>query len=101
MTTPSRLSPVDLRVNALVHPFGIDDPAPEFSWSLIGTGTDLLQAAWRVQVAAGESFDTSTVWDSGTMAGDRPFGVRYAGEPLRSRTAYSWRVQVEDADGAS
>ena len=97
----SALHAVDLRVDALDTPLGIDNPRPEFSWRLAGEGTGLVQAAWQVQVTDHDDFDGPLLWDSGRVDGDLPFGSRYSGEALASRSVCRWRVRVWEAGGES
>jgi alpha-L-rhamnosidase len=81
-----------LRVDGRSAPFGIDAVHPEFAWN-----ADAEQVAYELDVAA----DGVTVWRSGRIESSQPFGARYAGPPLRSRTAYVWRVRVHAVGGES
>jgi alpha-L-rhamnosidase len=99
MTTPLLGTPIALTVNRRVDPLGLDSLRPEFGWRTDG---DQGQAGWEIQVVAGGNFDDSELaWSSGWTPGTEPFGIRYGGSPLRSRTQYSWRVRVQFHDGSS
>ncbi|QFY07436.1 Bacterial alpha-L-rhamnosidase [Nonomuraea phyllanthi] len=78
----------NLRTCDLTDPLGIEITRPTLSWQLTGTGA---QTAYHVRVEPG-------LWDSGEVeSADQR--VAYAGRPLTSRTAATWRVRVRDADG--
>ncbi len=91
---------IGLRTNALTFAFGIDSSCPEFSWTLSSDRLDCQQSAYEVQVALDEDF-AQLVWDSGQVSGDKPFGVPYSGQPLRSCCRYHWRVRVWDDCGVA
>ncbi len=55
------------------------------------------QSAFRIRVT--ESENRRVVWDSGNVASPRIGPVTYAGETLRSRTAYVWTLETWDGDG--
>lgn len=88
------LTPHTLRVDALTAPLGLGSPHPEFSWRLSGPD-GAVQTAYEIVVDSGGE----TLWSSGVVGSDAQFGVRYIGAPLRSATAYRWRVRVSDATG--
>jgi alpha-L-rhamnosidase len=81
---------VALRTNARSDPFGIDTVEPIFSWRWLAESV-----SYRIQVSATDDF-ASPVWDSGVVVDGTPYGVRYDGERLRSRTRYWWRVSSGD-----
>lgn len=79
---------------SMENPLGIDR-TPYFSWELRSDDQNVMQTAWRIQLAAkGE-----TVWDSGRVESDQSTYVTYAGPPLQSRTEYTWQVTVWDNKG--
>lgn len=96
MTAPLR--PIDLHTEQRSNPLGIDARAPRLGWALDGGGRDARQSAWQIQV--GTAAGAADAWDSGRVAGDRQFGIAYAGAALASRTRYHWRVRAWDAAGA-
>jgi len=105
LTTLSCLASVnvnDLRCEYRENPLGIDAPAPRLSWQLQSDERGQRQTAYRVLVASSEASLTNNVgdlWDSGRVAGDQSFQVRYAGKPLAARQTAFWQVQVWDKDG--
>lgn len=71
---------------------GVDDPAPDLSWRLLGDSGH--QSACRVQV-----FDErgEQLWDSGVVESGCA-GLGYGGPRLPARTRVEWRVRVRDQD---
>ena len=62
--------PVELRVDNLKTPLGIDDPAPRFSWQLQDPARGAKQTAYEVQVASRPELlqaGQADVWDSGRI----------------------------------
>lgn len=95
------MTAVDLRVNTLTSPVGIDTRRPELAWRLGASpdgphGGDPM-VAWRVQ-ARRDSLEGPVVWDSGRVAGTEPWGIRWRGADLTSTTTYAWRVAVWQTD---
>jgi len=94
--------PVELQVDNLKTPLGIDDPAPKFSWQLRDTARGAKQTAYEVLVASSETAlgqGKSDVWDSGRIDSAQSLNVRYAGPALAPSTRYYWQVKVWDAAG--
>ena len=100
--TETANGPVELRVDDLKTPLGIDDPAPRLSWQLRDPARGAKQMAYEVQVAssaAGLRADKANVWDSGRIDSGLSLNVRYQGPALRPSTRYFWRVKLWDAAG--
>lgn len=91
---PLRLA--DLRVEHLVNPLGLDEPAPRFSWKLADSRTGAAQTAYQLEVSA----DDAVVWDSGRVASDASVLVPYSGPALEPHTRYEWRIRIWDHAGA-
>ncbi len=69
LAQPAR-GPVELRVDNLKTPLGIDDPAPRFSWQLRDPATGARQTAYEVMVASTTAALTqgkADVWTSGRV----------------------------------
>src|SRR5580692_9442708 len=65
--------PVELRVDDLKTPLGIDDPAPRFSWQLKDSMRGAKQTAYEVFVASSTASLASgkaDIWDSGRIDSD-------------------------------
>ena len=98
---PAR-GPVELRVDNLATPLGIDDRAPRFSWQLRDPAHGARQTAYEVAVASTKAAlaqGKSIVWTSGRIDSSLSMNVSYRGPALAPSTRYFWRVKVWDADG--
>ena len=100
VATTGGLALRDLRVEHLANPLGLDKSNPRFQWTIIAPAGSraVTQASYRVAVTAE---GTSTpVWDSGTVASNATFNVRYNGSALQSATGYRWTV-LANVNGGS
>ena len=94
-----RLTVEELRCEYQSSPLCIDTRSPRFTWRY-GGKDDFVQTACRLCVATDpEKLDVPDVWDSGTLAAERPFVEMPCAENLTSRTPYWWRVEVWNAEG--
>lgn len=87
----------DLRCEFLVEPRGIETPAPRLSWQLVSAERNVVQAAYRIEVASSAAqlaAGVADLWDSGRVTSDVSHLVDYAGAPLVSRQIAHWRVTV-------
>jgi alpha-L-rhamnosidase len=94
--------PVELRVDNLANPLGIDDATPKFSWQLRDAETGAKQTAYEVLVASSPELlaqGKADVWDSGRVESGRSLNVRYGGPALKASTRYLWCVKLWGADG--
>jgi alpha-L-rhamnosidase len=94
--------PVELRVDDLKTPLGIDDPTPRLSWQLRDLARGAKQTAYEVLVATRAELlaaGKADVWDSGRVESGQSLNVRYAGPAVVPSTRYFWRVKVWDAAG--
>ncbi len=92
------LRPVHLRCEYLTNPSGIDTSQPRFSWVLeagLAGERNRSQSAYRIVASAA----SGVVWDSGKIQSSAQAQVAYAGKPLESGRAYTWKVQVWDNNG--
>ena len=87
---------VDLRVDYIDRPLGLENLTPRFSWAVASKAKDVRQAAYRIQVAADEAALASGpwTWDSGKVASRRSFDIAYEGPQLASRQRRAWRVTL-------
>ena len=99
---PAARGPVELRVDNLRTPLGIDDPSPRFSWQLRDPAQGARQSAYQVDVAgsaAALAQGKADVWTSGRVNGAQSMNVSYHGPALTASKRYYWRVKVWDAGG--
>jgi alpha-L-rhamnosidase len=98
--TPS--APVDLRVESLSEPLGIDNPKPRFSWLPMSPERGDAQTGYSLLVSSARELcqrEIGDFWESGLVDGERSFLVEYGGEPLLSCTRYFWCVRWRDKSG--
>ncbi len=93
---PPASTPGELRCEYQARPMSLDIPVPRFAWRW-PDGATFTQRAYRMQVADGKG---SVHWDSGKVESGESVLVPYAGPPLESDSAYTWRVKVWGEDGA-
>lgn len=94
--------PVELRVDNLKAPLGIDDPAPAFSWQLQDHAPGARQTAYELLVASSAALlqaGRADVWDSGRIPSAQSLNIRYAGPALAASMRYYWRLRLWDAVG--
>lgn len=84
-----------LKVLGLVQPLGIDE-TPTFSWQTVSEVRGFRQSSYEITVA---DADGNIVWSSGTVSSPQQSGIKYAGQPLKSHSAYTWTVRVKGVDG--
>ncbi|MCL6443053.1 MAG: glycoside hydrolase family 78 protein [Alicyclobacillus sp.] len=77
---------------------GIDVLNPRISWQLTGSGRDVRQSAYQIQVSLDPAFST-LIWDTGQVNNQKSIHIPYEGQPLQSRTRYHVRVRVWDWKG--
>lgn len=98
----NRLTPIYLRCEYLDHPAGIEERAPRLTWRVESAERGQKQTAYRLLVASSEeklARNSGDLWDTGKVASDQTVNISYAGQPLASRQACFWKVQVWDKDG--
>lgn len=100
------MRPVDLRVEHLTNPLGIDVAQPRLSWRYDladQTRRGQRQSAYRILVATSQTDldqDTGDLWDSGRQKTDSSTHIAYAGQALESHQWCYWKVIVWDETGA-
>ena len=90
---------VDLKVNDVYNPIGIDSEKPRFSWIMKSSVTGQKQNAYQVYVAKDSGFN-NIVWNSRKKNSDSSIDVIYAGSALEAYSVYYWKVIVWDVNGA-
>jgi alpha-L-rhamnosidase len=98
-----QLSVDKLRCEYKENPLGMDVPNPRLSWQIsVDTVTsDILQEAYRIQVAADSPLfkGNKLMWDTEKTDSEQSVHVKYDGKDLSARTRYYWRVKVWDNHG--
>ncbi|KAA6465063.1 rhamnosidase [Acidobacteria bacterium AB60] len=93
--------PVNLEVDNLELPLGIDDLAPAFSWQLFDSAQGAHQTAYELAVASSRDMleHRADIWSSGRVQSAESLNVRYAGPALKPFTRYFWSIRLWGADG--
>ncbi|WP_276225258.1 family 78 glycoside hydrolase catalytic domain [Niabella beijingensis] len=100
------LLPVNLKVEYLERPMGLDIQQPRFSWTLQSTNKQLYgqkQTAYRILVASSlKKLDANIgdLWDSEWKPSAQMGQVVFQGVPLHSDRRYYWKVAVRDEKNA-
>lgn len=81
-----------LRCEYLKNPMGIDVKFPRISWQLYSDQRDVIQKAYRIQVASDSLFQ-EMIWDSGKVYSDQSIHVEISQINLVSCKRYYYRVQ--------
>ncbi|MFA5327898.1 MAG: family 78 glycoside hydrolase catalytic domain [Prolixibacteraceae bacterium] len=92
---------IDLRVEYLLNPLGLDVPAPRLSWKMQKDVRGARQTAYRIRVATSDSLllkNTPDLWNSGKIESGQSIQVAYQGKPLTSGMEASWDVQIWDEE---
>lgn len=90
-------SVVDLRVENLIEPLGLDTDAPRFSWKIVSSRQNTLQASYHILVASSRELldqEKGDLWDSGDVQNDEQLWIPYHGKPLTSNQRAYWKVRV-------
>ena len=91
------VSVVNLRVENLDKPLGIDTAEPRFSWQITSNKPNVRQTAYHIIV----SDDKGEIWNTGKIESDQQLWIHYTGKPLQSNTACTWKVKVWTTQGES
>ncbi len=76
--------PAHLKTDHQSTPPGFDNPTPEFSWILQSEERVAVQTAYEIWVSDDQKNpDAGNCWQSGKIPGNKTFGIRYAGKPLK------------------
>ncbi len=90
--------PVELRVDNLNDPLGIDDPTPQFSWQLRDPAPGAKQTKYILHVFTKDEAPNSEKVNICYHC-DRSINIRYDGPALKPFTRYCWFVEVEGVKG--
>lgn len=92
----AQLQVLDLRVEQLKNPIGLDQTQPNFSWKLSSPQKNTMQASYDLTVATAPDFNkNSLLWNSKVNT-DQSVFVAYKGPKLVSNKRYYWKVTLMD-----
>lgn len=92
---------VQMEVDAVKGPVGIDNEKPVFSWKFSTDTPEFTQKNYDLQVykkdkLTGEKY---LVWQSGKVKKQDTSAILYDGKPLEEQSLYLWTVTVTDSFG--
>ncbi len=88
---------VNIRVNEMKEPLGLDEKSPVFSWQFFSAENNMVQT--KVQVSVRRCVDNTLFWDSGELETNRSIGITYAGAKLEPETRYEVFVKAWNQNG--
>lgn len=103
-TVFAQVSLQNLRCEMLQNPMGIDVVKPRLSWEIASTRNDVQQTAYHILVASSPAKLTENdadVWNSGKVNSAESLYNLYAGQTLKSKNKYYWKVKVYTNKGES
>lgn len=93
---------IDLKVQGLINPIGIDITKPQFSWIIESSENAVKQNAYRILVSSSkENLDKNIgdLWDSEKVESEKSITIQYNGIELNSETKAYWKVKVWNNEG--
>ncbi len=96
------LTPVYLRCEYRIDPWGIDETAPRLSWQVKSDQHRERQNAYQGLVAGSSSAlskEAGIFWDSGKVQSSDTTAIVYRGRALASGQVCAWKVRVWDKEG--
>ncbi|MDD2961937.1 MAG: family 78 glycoside hydrolase catalytic domain [Muribaculaceae bacterium] len=94
----SEIEIIDLRVEEMKSPLGVENKNPCFSWGYQTRGEanrGFKQHSYRIKVASTKeliNLDKGDVWESQIIEDERSHYIPYSGSELRSSRRYFWKV---------
>jgi len=95
---------VNLTVESIQNPLGIDCLHPRFSWQIVSNKSAVLQNAYQIMVAESPEKlvkEADLVWNSGKVQSGISVLIPFNGKKLESEKTYYWKVKVWTNKGAS
>jgi alpha-L-rhamnosidase len=93
---------IELQTEMRENPEGISVEKPRFSWKLSSNQRDVMQTAYKIEVAATEKDlkeGKNLVWNSEPLDSGQSLLVEYAGKQLDKGRKYFWQVTVRTNKG--
>ena len=90
-----KLRIINLMVEYVKNPLGMDESAPRFSWQMENLSKERGYRQTAYQLAVSDE-SGKEVWNSGKIQNDRSLNIVYEGVPLKPTTRYRWKVNVWD-----
>ena len=78
-----------------INPLGIDTKEPRFSWNIKAEKRGAGQKYYQIRV---HDDNKECVWDTGKVESDETVNIKYSGKELKSRTKYTWQLNIWDKE---
>lgn len=101
----SSIIPIELTVEYLTNPTGLDIEQPRFSWKLEPsdiTAFGQKQTAYHILVSSSKKNldkNQGDIWNTGWVLSDVMQLIEYKGKALESDKEYFWKIAVKDENG--
>ena len=99
----SHVGVVELQVEYMENPVGIDVKRPRLSWRLLSEGRNQKQTAYQILVSTDSTLlisDSADLWNSGWVNSDEMNQIEYLGRTPISRETCYWKLRILDQDSA-
>lgn len=100
LNATAKVEVVNLRVENMTSPLGIDTDRPRLSWQLVSDKKGVVQTGYRIIVSSTPG-GNGDLWDTGDVQSDEQLWIPYAGKRLKSGQLCYWRVKVTTNKGAT
>jgi alpha-L-rhamnosidase len=90
---------MNLRVEYMENPIGVDSENPRFSWNMVSDVRGAKQVAYELVIAENEKNlkKGEYYWSSGKVSSSKSVNLKYTGDKkLKPSTRYYWNVKVWD-----
>lgn len=97
----SAINIVNLKTEYKINPT-IETQNPRLSWELQSIERNQNQTAYQIKVSSSLTNlneGKADIWDSGKVPSDHTNQIEYAGNPLKIKSIYFWKVKAWDKDG--
>jgi alpha-L-rhamnosidase len=98
LNATAKVEVVNLRVENMTGPLGIDTDRPRLSWQLVSDKKNVVQTGYRIIVSSTPG-GNGDLWDTGDVKSDEQLWIPYAGKRLKSGQQCYWRVKVTTNKG--
>lgn len=97
VTNNESFSIVNIRVNEIKEPLGLDEKEPIISWGFSSDKKGMVQTKARILVR--RCVDQALFWDSGELKTDCSINLVYAGKPLEPESRFEVTIKAWNQDG--
>ena len=92
---------INLRVENLQNPIGLDIKNPRFSWMIDSNEFNQVQTAYQIIVSSSAELikeNQADIWNSGKVISDQSNNIMFSGKALKSMKCYFYQVIIWGKD---